>query len=122
MRRVLAGLLLVLWMAGVCLPLLQAQPNVPACCRRGGTHHCAAPGLGEGYRSTALACPYRHRSALTSQSAAALPVSATVISAKSRSTDLVCRASSDITRQTAGTVPQRGPPSSDTLTEPTLQG
>jgi hypothetical protein len=63
MRRFSATLLLALLLLGVALPLLQAQAGaVPACCRRGGNHHCMMMSLGgDGFRSPSADCPYRHR-------------------------------------------------------------
>ena len=60
MRRPVASLLLVLLLAGFVLPIVQAQTTAPACCRRGGQHHCAAPSTPDGFRSLATCCFYRH--------------------------------------------------------------
>ena len=65
MRRPVASLLLVLLLAGFALPLLQAQPDVHACCRRNGMHHCSAPATADGFHSTAGCCPYRQFRAVT---------------------------------------------------------
>src|SRR5450755_733911 len=71
MRRVFASLLLVLLSCGLALPLLQAQSRpTPACCRRGGKHHCAMSPGADGFRTIAATCPYCPLSALTSPSTA----------------------------------------------------
>src|SRR5580698_7423617 len=60
MRRPVASFLLVLFFAWFALPLVQAQTTAPACCRRGGQHHCTAPSTTDGFRSLADCCSYRH--------------------------------------------------------------
>ena len=66
MRRSFASLVLFLQLAGFALPFVQAQQAVPACCRRGGQHHCATPLPVDGFRSAPANCPYRHFTGITS--------------------------------------------------------
>jgi len=75
MRRVLASLLLVLWVAGCCGPLLSAASRLPACCRLNGNHHCTRVAR-DGFQSAAASCPYQHGTALASQPNTALAGSA----------------------------------------------
>ncbi|MDR3701248.1 MAG: hypothetical protein P4L56_16495 [Candidatus Sulfopaludibacter sp.] len=53
MRRALASLLLVLFSFSLIAPALRADagPDLPACCRRDGKHHCA---MGSGNAAGAL--------------------------------------------------------------------
>ena len=70
MRRIPASFLLVLLCFGLALPLLQAQPGTPACCRRNGKHHCGLSPNGDGFHTSPLSCPYRTVGVLTSHSMA----------------------------------------------------
>ncbi|MGA2904760.1 MAG: hypothetical protein ABSD98_13075 [Candidatus Korobacteraceae bacterium] len=110
MRRSLASLLLVLLVGTLALPFLQAQPDVPACCRRGGQHHCAMPLPGDGFRAIAPCCPYRHFTALTSHSVTALrvPVQALVLSLRWH--NAIRFDSPDVARYVEGNAQKRGPP------------
>ena len=77
MRRPIASLLLLLFLAGLCLPVVQAQPQTPACCRRAGRHHCTAVATAPGsdaFRSQPACCLYRHPHALTTHGNSALGV------------------------------------------------
>jgi len=109
MRRALASLLLVLWVAGLCAPLV-AQPNLPICCRIDGKHHCAMHLPGDGFR--AALCPlYQHAPpTLSTTRVAAMTVQARLIALHS-----ICQAqlplhSPDVSRWLAGDVQKRGPP------------
>jgi len=110
MRRMLASLLLVLVTAGFALPFLAAPPDVPACCRRGGMHHCMAPLQGNGFHSVAPCCRYRHPAALTSHVVTALSVPLQVLIAPSGYHDFARLRSADGARDLAGDVRKRGPP------------
>lgn len=72
MRRCLSTLLLLAFCAGLALPFMLAQPSLlPACCARGGKHHCNMAAMGaipgrDGFKSAPEACPYRHCAVLAS--------------------------------------------------------
>jgi hypothetical protein len=68
MRRSLASLLLVLLVGALALPFLQAEQTVPACCRRGGQHHCAMASHDDGVGFVAARCPCQHCTPLISVS------------------------------------------------------
>ena len=111
MRRALASLLLVLWMAGFCLPLLQAQSQLPACCRRGGKHHCQAPPLADGYRAIVTACPHSHFTALPAPLRIAMGGGGAYAIAQASHWQRAPHINSpDITRYLAEDTYERGPP------------
>src|SRR5580658_4255553 len=71
MRRYLSSLLLALICFGALLPFLQSSPaDGPACCRRDGKHHCTRPAGADGFRSSAMVCPYQYLRVLTSKATA----------------------------------------------------
>jgi len=110
MRRSLASLLLALWMTGICLPLLQSQPDLPACCRRDGMHHCAMHWQGAGFHATGGACPYQHFTAVAVRQITALTASHQAPVAGSRICDHVCADLPVPVLLASYTVPKRGPP------------
>jgi hypothetical protein len=110
MRRPVASLLLVLLLAGFALPMVQAQSAVPACCRRGGQHHCTAPSTADGFRSLADCCFYRHSGALTTHCNPALGRGSTVSVSSAIAPNVVALASSPVSHLLANANPQRGPP------------
>jgi len=64
MRRALATFLAAVFSFPLIAPVLlaNADPNLPACCRRGGQHHCAASNMadqasGAAMRAVQPACP-----------------------------------------------------------------
>jgi len=65
MRRTIALALVLIFGWTLTAPLLasDAEANLPACCRRGGKHHCMMPGMGQqsgkqsGVASIAAKCP-----------------------------------------------------------------
>jgi hypothetical protein len=110
MRRSLASLLLAVLIGTFALPFLQAKQNVPACCRRGGQHHCAASAGADGFRATAPCCPFQHFIPLVSHSEPALRSSADTFLFVLRWQRSVSFDSPDIARQVAGNTQKRGPP------------
>jgi len=110
MRRLLASLVLFLQLAGFALPFVQAQQAVPACCRRGGQHHCAMPPHGDGFRAIPASCTYRHVTAITSHSVTALGVQGNTLNRMSSWQDFLPFASPDIARFVEGNAQKRGPP------------
>jgi len=110
MGRSLASLVLFLQLAGFALPFLQGQQPVPACCRRGGQHHCAMPSPGDGFRPIAANCPYRHFTAITSHSVTALGVRGNAVTPASTWQDSLHCGSPDIARYVEGNAQKRGPP------------
>jgi len=110
MRRSLASLLLVLLVVTLALPLLQAQPDFPACCRRNGQHHCERASQGDGLRASAPCCLYRHFTALTSHSVTALRVPAQALVLNLRWRQATGFDSPDVARRAAGNTRKRGPP------------
>ncbi len=82
MRRSIASTLLLLMLAALLPPVAVANVGspVPACCRAGGPHHCAAmaASLGtSGVRVEGQSCPYRKHLAF-SVTAAPPPVTGAV--------------------------------------------
>jgi len=110
MGRSFASLVLLLQLAGFVLPFVQAQQAVPACCRRGGQHHCATPLPVDGFRSAAANCPYRHFTGITSLSVTALGVQSQAVVPASFWQDSLRSASPDIPRYVEGNAQKRGPP------------
>jgi hypothetical protein len=110
MRRSLASLVLFLQLAGFALPFVQGQQAIPACCRRGGPHHCGMPLPVDGFRSTRTNCPYRHFTAITTHSVTALRVQRDAIIPASCWQGSLRSASPDISRYVAGNAQKRGPP------------
>src|ERR1700760_2639944 len=78
MRRPVSSLLLLLLLVGLALPIVQAQTAAPACCRRGGQHHCTTPSTADGFRSLGDCCFYRHFGALTTHGDSALERSSAI--------------------------------------------
>jgi hypothetical protein len=110
MRRSLSSLLLVVLIGTFALPFLQANPNVPVCCRRGGQHHCGAFAGADGFRAIAPCCPFQHFVPLVSHSETALRASANTFLFALRWQRSVNFDSPDIARQVAGNTQKRGPP------------
>ena len=113
MRRPIASLLLLVFLAGLCVPVMQAQPQTPACCRRGGQHHCSTAATApksDSFRSLSSCCLYRHPQALTAHGNAALGTSGSATFVFLVSRDLA--APPDATGVRYLTLPnaQRGPP------------
>jgi len=111
MRRSLASLLLALWMTGTCLPLLQAQPDLPACCRSDGMHHCAMHWQGDGFHATGDRCPYQHFVVATVRQITALTAGSHALFTRSAVCDRVCAEPPAPAHLASYTVPERGPPS-----------
>jgi len=84
MRRVPAILLVFLFSFSPIGPALfvDAESNLPACCRRDGKHHCGmmAPGIADAWpaglvvRAVRIKCPFFPNSAVVPESGPALPV------------------------------------------------
>jgi hypothetical protein len=110
MRRTLASLLLALWIASACAPLLQAQSKLPACCRADGKHRCATHLQGDGFHASASGCPYSHCTVLSSHSAVAMGVQAQAVTVVSCRQDSLRLESPDLPRRVAGNTQKRGPP------------
>ena len=113
MRRPIASLLLLVFLAGLCVPVLQAQPRTPACCRRGGQHHCdtgTKSPTSDGFRSLASCCLYHHPQALTAHGNAALGTSGSAAFVFLVSRDLAAPADATGVHYLTLANPQRGPP------------
>ncbi len=110
MRRPVASLLLVLLLAGFALPIVQAQTAAPACCRRGGQHHCSAPSTADGFRSLADCCFYRHPGVLTTHGNPALGRGSQASVNLDIAPRVVPLVSSPVSHLLLNTNPQRGPP------------
>jgi len=109
MRRALANLLLALWMAGIGAPLLQTQPDLPACCRADGKHHCAMHASGDGFHAAPCSL-YPHGTALNLPAATAFGVQARSVVLPSSWQVLLPPHSPDVARPLADDTQQRGPP------------
>jgi len=110
MRRPVASLLLLILFAGIGLPLLQAQASTPACCRRGGQHHCNAPSPAAGFRSLAPCCMYRQARAINSHRSPVLGVSRNVSFQLSAERNDLPLPAAPAAQLFARNNPQRGPP------------
>jgi hypothetical protein len=110
MRRPVASLLLVLLLAGFALPIVQAQTSAPACCRRGGQHHCTTPSTADGFRSLADCCFYRHFTALTTHGNPALGRSSAIAAGLVSTSNPAAVASAPAFQLFARSNSQRGPP------------
>jgi hypothetical protein len=111
MRRALANVLLVVWIAVSCPALLGSRLDLPACCRAGGKHHCMQPSTGDGFQPQAACCPYRHFGALASHAVNALPIAAQAFNVSLSQSSVLLAQSPKLPRQRVGNVPERGPPS-----------
>ena len=60
MKRLLANLALASVLSIFALPLVASlqSPGLPACCRRGGKHHCTENSPETGFKSKTPKCPY----------------------------------------------------------------
>jgi hypothetical protein len=110
MRRPVASLLLVLLLAGFALPIVQAQTAAPACCRRGGQHHCTTPSTADGFRSLADCCFYRHLSALTTHGKLVLGRSSAISINIASAPNAVAVSAVPAAQIFSRNNPQRGPP------------
>ena len=77
-RRILAISMLFVLGVALGLPFVQAQETTPACCRRDGKHHCMGSMGADGFKSAAMACPYRYLRVLTTRTTALVAVRAGV--------------------------------------------
>jgi len=117
MRRFLAISMLFFLGVGLGLPFVQAQITTPACCRRGGTHHCngnmggpdKSSGLA-GFRSVPESCPYRHHAALASEHSA-LTITSHRIGIVVLSSEIVQPTESNFYSDHRNDAHKRGPPS-----------
>lgn len=113
MRRPIASLLLLIFLAGLCVPVMQAQPQTPACCRRAGQHHCSAAATSptsDGFRSLASCCLYRHPHALTTHGNPALGTNGASVNAPMVARDVVLTPDATGVHIAASANLQRGPP------------
>jgi len=110
MRRSLASLLLAVLLGTFALPFLQAKQTVPACCRRGGKHHCAASSGADGFHANACCCRFQHFVPLASHSETALRASADTLLLALHWRSAASPNSPDVARQVADNTQQRGPP------------
>jgi len=108
MRRALASLLLVFWIAGTCAPLL-AQSNLPACCRIDGKHHCAQHTPGDGFHAAPCTI-YQRATALTSSPVTAPEVQARVAILDSQWNTRLPVESPELAPSRTGDIQKRGPP------------
>src|SRR5690242_9010983 len=111
MRIAIANLVLVVSMAGYCLPWLQVQVTAPACCRRNGAHHCSASATLDGYHAASVTCPYRQSTPLTSRTATALPSPQQMVAIGLSARNTLSYRPPKLIHDYAATVPGRGPPS-----------
>ena len=112
MRRCLSSLLLLLTLMASVLPLLALAPlAVPACCRAGGKHHCAAMMKlgGDGFGAQAPVCPLR-RNPATVRAHAALQSARPAFATAGARAELKLWNVSDPVVRSAYALPKRGPP------------
>ncbi len=112
MRKSLSSLVVVAMLLMVVAPLLALAPQtLPACCRAGGKHHCAAMMKlgGDGFRAEAPLCPYRHGPAVA-PAHSALPGSGLTLATAASCSELYIPAVRTVTVTSSYSVPQRGPP------------
>ena len=112
MRKGLSSLIVVAMLLMVAAPLLALSPQtLPACCRAGGKHHCAAMMNmgGDGFRAQTPPCPYRHGPAVA-PAHSALQVSRVTLAITNSCSALYASAVSTVTVTSGYAVPKRGPP------------
>ncbi len=112
MRKGLSSLVVAAMLLMVVAPLLALAPQtLPACCRAGGKHHCAAMVHlgGDGFRAQVPTCPYRHGAAVA-PAHSALQVSRLTLAITASCSELYIPAIQTVTVASAYSVPKRGPP------------
>ena len=109
MRRGASIAVLAVLLGGLLVPVVQGSAALPACCRVGGSHHCAGTNGLDGFHSEASECPYRATPAIVSGVVALVgtKVSTAMVAAK---TPASSPRTSLLLSVVVGTAPQRGPP------------
>ena len=112
MRKGLSSLIVVAMLLMVAAPLLALSPQtLPACCRAGGKHHCAAmlKFSGEGFRAQMPPCPYRQHPAVA-PAHSALQVSRVALAITESCSALYVSGASTVVVASRYFLPTRGPP------------
>jgi hypothetical protein len=112
MRKGLSSLIVVAMLLMVVGPLLALSPQtLPACCRAGGKHHCAAMTNmgGDGFRAQTPPCPYRSHAAVA-PAHSALQVSRLALAITASFGELYVPSARTVVVASAYSVPKRGPP------------
>jgi hypothetical protein len=114
MRKLLANSVLLLMLAVFLAPLFAnaTSASLPACCRRGGAHHCTAVAHalipGENSLRAATSCPMWHPPVLVSSIAALLSSQSFALGVRHEA--LANRARNSTYSSSARSNFQRGPP------------
>ena len=113
MRRYLSSLLLLAMLMTSAAPLLALAPQpLPACCRAGGDHHCAAMMKlgGDGFHAQPTSCPFRRIPAAVRAHAALHSASVTFAVGAAHS-ELKFSVVGAPAIESSYALPKRGPPS-----------
>ncbi len=113
MRKPLSSLVLLLALSLMTFaPWLASLPqSLPACCRAGGKHHCAAMADmgGKGFQAQTPHCPYRSGPAVT-PTHVVLQLSRAIGAVTSSASELSAPATRTVDVPSPYCVPKRGPP------------
>ena len=112
MRKSFASLVMTALLLMAVAPLLALAPQtLPACCRAGGDHHCAAMMHldGEGFRAQMPLCPYRHGPAVA-PAHSALEVPRVAFAVAEAHGEIYVPAAFAVSVTSTYSAPKRGPP------------
>ena len=112
MRKCFSNLVMTAMLLVIMAPFIALSPQaLPACCRAGGEHHCAAMVHlgGEGFRAQMPPCPFLQHPAV-SPAHSALHVQRVLFSITHTYENFSFIGLTSVASATQYSVPQRGPP------------